>query len=44
MNLTQWVLAQGPAREGVGALVTGTALWYEGRKARAAAPEGAAAA
>ncbi|MFI8179926.1 hypothetical protein OG539_12795 [Actinacidiphila glaucinigra] len=29
--------------EGVGALVTGAALWYEGRKARTAAPEGAAA-
>ncbi|MFF3945575.1 hypothetical protein ACFYYN_12205 [Streptomyces sp. NPDC001902] len=30
--------------EGVGALVTGAALWHEGRTARAATPEGAAAA
>ncbi|MFF7675857.1 hypothetical protein [Actinacidiphila glaucinigra] len=29
--------------EGVGALVTGAALWYEGRKIRTAAPEGASA-
>ncbi|MET9877934.1 hypothetical protein ABZZ36_25365 [Actinacidiphila glaucinigra] len=29
--------------EGVGALVTGAALWYEGRKPRGAVPEGAAA-
>lgn len=30
--------------EGVGALVTGAALWYEGRGARAATPGGTAAA
>lgn len=29
--------------EGVGALVTGAALWYEGRKIRTAAPGGASA-